>query len=167
MSTELVVILAIILAVLLFLVLKPAKNLVDTLAEDGEAPLFDQSGIVVVEDGAVGTSARHTRCRVSVTDQRLVLSQLPVLGKTFHVIMVLYFSDANPPEKTGLEGRVKTGILDRDAVRPATDDEKPGLSLYPVGFSVFNRDRTVLTIETSQWAALQEAIQGPGVSYET
>ena len=164
MSIELIVVLLVVLAAVLFLVLMPAKNLSDMLLQDGEVPLFDEGGVTVVEDVAVGTNARHIRCRVSVTDRRLVISQLPLLGKKFQVIMVLYFSDAKPPEKTGLEGRVKTGVLDRDAVQPAGDGGKPGVLLRPSGFSAFNRDQTVLEIQTSRWEALKDAVQGPGVS---
>ncbi len=125
MSVELILILSFVVLAGLFIVFVPGKNLSEVFLDEGESPLFDQDKVTVVEKVSVGTDAVHIRCRVSVTNRRVIVSQLPLLGKKYQLIMVLYFADGNPPEKTGLEGRVKTGVLERKCGGTAYNKQAP------------------------------------------
>lgn len=142
------------------IVLFPGKNLDEIMLLDGEEPLFDEKGIVVEERPARGETTRHIRSRVIVTNRRMIVAQLPLFSKKYMISMVLYRRGPGAPEKTGLEGRIKTGILEPASVR-VVDQGKPrdhGVEIQPTGFSMFNRESTTLLVRSEQPAALKKAL---------
>ncbi|MGE3801426.1 MAG: hypothetical protein AB7H80_10425 [Candidatus Kapaibacterium sp.] len=159
MPTILIAIIAFALFFLLFTRFFPGKQLEETSMQGGEEPCFDEDMVTVVEDPPHGESARYIRCRISVTNQRIVISQLPLLSKKYSILIILYFADQQHPEKTGLEGRIKTGLLRRDAVEVKSDKSGDYLLLRPVGFGLFNREETELQVRSGRVEELSTAIR--------
>lgn len=135
---------------LLFLVIAKGKSLDEVLLADGEEPLYDEEGLSVVEDPDVGESTRYIRSRVIVTTGRIIIAQLPVFSKKYQLLIVLYREGGEAPEKTGLEGRIKTGLIDRDGVTLVQEGKERGVHLRPRGFSLFNRESTTLQVLTER-----------------
>ena len=118
--------------------------------------------MTVTEDPSRGETTLYPRSRISVTDRRIVISQLPLLSKKQTIIIILYFADRERPERTGLEGRVKTGVLHREAVEVTSDEKGEQVVLRPVGYALFDREGTEIRIRTGRAGELLSAVQGLG-----
>ncbi len=151
-----VIVFAIAIAVFSYSTTRSSKSVL--ALETGENPIIDESPVRVDHQSPVRTAV-YPRCRVLVTDRRVLIAQKGLFGTEYSVPrFVISLSDEG--KKTDLGSSLKSGVLffsiSRNMVGIETDADLSTVSISIPDSALTGRQRvTYLTARADEYRRLQ------------